>query len=242
MKLVERIAILVVVASFCWGCAAFIKRGARTEQVPKGAKIGVVVLSEDSDEDQRRLTLEDYLTAALVGRGYKPVAMDIRMLWGDRMIETLRPQGAYTNTIENHGFEFVNVEEEVEVNVTAPVAPPMPTGGPAEAAVTKSDEPRNELTDAKVRFDALLSLATDVNSKWSVDYLLFVHHFDTYGFGAHVVKLADKTVINSLVISANKKGMKRSLGNILAGSEHRGKKVGNNLEELRFAEYLASKL
>ena len=236
------------------GCTKYTSRGARIEQLPKGAKVAVTVI-KSCDDGANLNALEGYVTAALVGKGYSVRTLRLEMLLGTAMERRLFPEEEdYTGRLAfdglHKGLEEEGGKKSFRPRFLEKEGEEEPRPEPDGEVITEPAQvgqllDRNEVVDASRRFGGIVDLVGEFPVKWDVGYILVVHQFDTYGFASYLVHLPEKKVINSFVISGNKKGYKEGLGKPAAGTKVNASDSAGDVTRLRYlrlAEYIAANL
>lgn len=206
----------------CTGCASgmYTFLGGRAQKVNEGALIGVAVLTPDSEG----LTdFEGYLTAALLRAKYnvKTLRLDTCVPLECGRASEAAPAGPCCNSCMTCNAA------PAAAPATAPVA-----GAAAAAAASKKEAPAAvpEKVYAKAR-------------GYGVEYLLFVHRFDTFGFASYLVDLSDGRVLNSFVVSGDRDGFRKAIKAPDGGKTEIGEDGDiSRLELMRVAEFVAGSL
>lgn len=205
------------------GCGTkYSTRYVKQQSLPRHSAVALSVFSAE-DNGSAPTVLEAYMTAALMGRGYKVHTLKLELLLGKDVLRRTLCTMCKGATSGGGGGLFGKV-----------------TGGGSSKCKLRSSVDTNV---SPKRFNSLFELLSASKEKLKIRYHVVVHKFDTYGYAVYVVDRTTEQVLMAYVVSANSKGFGVAVEEPNKG-DHREAKDGDvtNLHYLRLAEHIVRKM
>lgn len=219
------LVVLVLLATALGGCSKYTKIRGTSARPDRTGRIAVSVIAPGVT-GSAPTALQAYLTAALLSAGFPVTPIQLEQLAGRELIARLMPEGAFSPL----GGMSAGMAQGGELD--------------ADAGVVEELLRASELSAARARLGDLDALVARIPIEWKVDYLLVVHQFDTFGFASYLVRLADRQVVDTLVVSGNRGGFAKALGDPAMGRKSYNASDGDisRLELLRLANHIVQGL
>lgn len=184
------ILVVVFLSASLFGCASFLQRTAKTEPIQSGAQIGIVF---DGGEDR---TFRDFLTSALMTRGYKVKVLNPYTILGSELEPIIKPY---------QEFSFLR---ELTRNIGNSSSGRLE----GDSSMMKQLLASNDIDDSRERVNDLSKLSGALGTAMNVDYVLIISSSGgVTDMQAKIIDAESREVVFTYILKANSQGLMQNI-------------------------------
>lgn len=222
-KLISKALFLALAVVLLSGCAHYIVRKAKTEEIETTSAIGIVVKGNYASP-----SLATFMASALINGGFSAKVIDPSELIPLNVRESINP---------DYKYSFL------EALVMSMYSGKAQLKGNKELLQNLFDV--NDLREANTRLEDLLSLIEKFVSSWELKYLMTIEKLGQYSYSVRLTDVHTKTLAFVYYIDANESGWTEQvkLPDEMAGvSSSSSAQKGPQYAEMQFCEHIVSLL